>query len=324
MNIKVFWRTLFLLMAALLVGSLARAATIVESAVVQFRVESLGTAGETRIISAVGVQLNAEGFVLTTASPFSQTGASSRVRIFSVSGASSKYIRPLELLLVDQQADIAVLRAASFSRPSTHLQLPPELAQFRQGTVYFSVEFGEASNEGKLPREVELLPVAPNTLQTQRRARVEVGSPVATEDGMLVGLVGGVNPDGTVRMLPLSTKSIPPSVYATFSADVQVSPDFISGQRTMTVPLTETQNIHVAGTTLRRYQRRIEAPSGARIVKATFSVDSANKLRDGPAIQISPDSRVATVSFSLESGPLWDRWRGWLSGEVRLVLDTQR
>lgn len=293
-----------------------------DDAAVQFRVENLSANGETRISNAAGVQLNADGLILTTATPFSP--GASLVKVFAVDREPSKYARQYEVLFVDRQADIAVLRAPSSSKALSSLRLGDRDEPISPGSNYFGVEFTERSRGASTSSGISLFPVAPNKLQTKGFSNLSVGSPIATEQGVLVGLVSGVDKDGIATIKPISVNSIPPSVYASISGTSQNLNTALPSQQVLVVPITTTQDVHLTGTTLRRFQQKINAPSGARIIDASFSINSANKLIEGPAIQIAPDSKTAIVSYTLESGPLWNQWRGWLFGEVRLVLATDK
>jgi S1-C subfamily serine protease len=66
----------------------------------------------------------------------------------------------------------------------------------------------------------------------------------------------------------------------------------------------------------RDYIRRFAAQEGYEIIEATFESNSANHVSRGPTVRVEPDRGAVIVEFTLESGPVFDQWRGWLSGNV--------
>lgn len=57
------------------------------------------------------------------------------------------------------------------------------------------------------------------------------------------------------------------------------------------------------------------ATPGYRIVKADLMRASDNNLSD-VRITTTPDGAQVVMSFRLTSGPIYDRWRGWLNGKI--------
>lgn len=66
---------------------------------------------------------------------------------------------------------------------------------------------------------------------------------------------------------------------------------------------------------LRDYLDTIQADTGCRIVSVVPSIRSANNAT-GPTVNLGPDGAAAIVSYSLQSGPFYDRYRGWLDAEL--------
>ena len=295
-------------------------------AVVQYRVEALGPSGETRITSAVAVRLSPQGLLLTTASPFEQARAAKQVRILVTSGKeSARYIRPLELVFVDMPANIAVLRAQGDRGGAVAgLSLPQQPVDIKLGTAYRTVRFVLGTDGVVLPHTVDLPLVGPNRFSPSKAAPLGTGSPVVAADGTLVGLVSTFDLNGTVGILPISLDVLPPSAATAITGLPSVADAVGAGQTKVTFQLSETQNTHVAGATLREYQKNFPAPAGSKIVDVSISVASANHVRNGPSVRISNDGKMASVHYSIESGPLWDQWRGWLHGDVYLTLVPER
>jgi S1-C subfamily serine protease len=70
------------------------------------------------------------------------------------------------------------------------------------------------------------------------------------------------------------------------------------------------------------YERRFVAQEGYEIVSARFESDSANHVTRGPSFAIESGGRSVLMTFTIESGPSIDRWRGWLSGNA--IIEQQR
>lgn len=89
--------------------------------------------------------------------------------------------------------------------------------------------------------------------------------------------------------------------------------------------LDQLQAIHgILASTKRRYGPfAFAATNGYRIVGCTFAPVSVNHASDLACV-IATDGKSATFSYSLESGPMFDRWRGWLNGAVVLRQERLR
>ena len=59
------------------------------------------------------------------------------------------------------------------------------------------------------------------------------------------------------------------------------------------------------------------ATAGYRIVGCTFAPISVNHASE-LSCSVAPDGKSAVFRYSLESGPIFDRWRGWLNGALVL------
>lgn len=295
-------------------------------AVVQYRVEALDPSGETKITSAVAVQVSPQRLLLTTASPFLHARTANRVKISISSGEeASRYIRPLELVFVDVPANVAILRApGDRGSPVTSLDLPGRAFNTQPGTSYRTVRFAMGTGGISRPQAVDLALVSPKRFNSTEHALIGIGSPVVAADGALVGLVSSREPDGTVAVLPVSADSLPPSAATVVTGFPSAADATGVSPTKMSFQFSELQDTHVAGATHREYRKDFPAPVGRKIVDASISIGSANNVKSGPSVQISNDGKMATVRYSIESGPLWDRWRGWLQGDVHLTLVPDR
>lgn len=62
------------------------------------------------------------------------------------------------------------------------------------------------------------------------------------------------------------------------------------------------------------------ATAGYRIVSCTFAPVSINHASE-LSCNVAPDGTSAIFSYALESGPAFDRWRGWLNGTVVIAQE---
>lgn len=68
----------------------------------------------------------------------------------------------------------------------------------------------------------------------------------------------------------------------------------------------------------RNYELKFESEPGYIIQSADLKPLSITRCTD-PAVNISPGGKSVSVTFSLESGPFFDRYRGWLKGNLQTV-----
>lgn len=71
---------------------------------------------------------------------------------------------------------------------------------------------------------------------------------------------------------------------------------------------------------VREYFEVIEPDTGCRIASIVPEIRSANNS-SGPSITIGSDGVGARVSYSLQSGPFFDRYRGWI--DMKLIINQQ-
>ncbi len=81
--------------------------------------------------------------------------------------------------------------------------------------------------------------------------------------------------------------------------------------------ISDTNDAHEGvSRTERKYQHRFSALSGYQITSASFRALSANHVSSQPEVAINSGGETVTISYALESGPVFDRWRGWLAGTL--------
>jgi hypothetical protein len=88
-----------------------------------------------------------------------------------------------------------------------------------------------------------------------------------------------------------------------------------------TYRIDETLDQHIQNKSSLTYSLDFAAEPGSKIVSARFIEDSATAVSE-KNLNISADRTKVTFTFRLESGPFYDRWRGWWHGQV--VLTMQR
>lgn len=85
--------------------------------------------------------------------------------------------------------------------------------------------------------------------------------------------------------------------------------------------LSRLQDAHEVNVTRRSYTDVFEAPSGFVFEEVLrFTEISRNHVPMLAPPQISEDRRSVTIRYAIESGPFYDRWRGWLDATVGMKL----
>jgi S1-C subfamily serine protease len=156
------------------------------------------------------------------------------------------------------------------------------------------------------------------------------GGPVFGASGAVLGIIlEGSRRDSEGRIILgyfLRTQTIAEDLI-TRNAGVQfpTGPGKLAGRRLeqleFAYPVSQLKDDHAYFPDSRNYDRSFPAQQGFRITGARFVADSANHVTKGPDVEIVDNGQRVVVRFSLESGPFFDRWRGWLSGNV---VTTQR
>lgn len=117
-------------------------------------------------------------------------------------------------------------------------------------------------------------------------------------------------------LLPVLPSVAPPATNIGAGAAVPPLPTTFS--RSFVVSETKDDHPVLVRPHSRPYRRHFQAESGYRITACAFSALSANHTQN-IACSVAPDGRSAVLTFRLESGPAFDRWRGWLHGQVNLA-----
>lgn len=81
--------------------------------------------------------------------------------------------------------------------------------------------------------------------------------------------------------------------------------------------IAETRDEHTGlSVTAATNTKVFRAEPGYRIVGHEFQLSTANQATI-TSIKQSPDGQLITVTYTIKSGPAYDRWRGWIKGTLQ-------
>lgn len=155
-------------------------------------------------------------------------------------------------------------------------------------------------------------------------ARGMSGGPVLNTQRQVVGVVhGGIEEQSsfdyfTPVNMALAVFDTPPAAYAGESCPENVEPT----RRSHKIDVTHDDHPGLAPTT-REYRITRRAEPGYIIVDAQLLRQSDTRVSD-LVIEISEDKRSVDLSFKLTAGPAYDRWRGWLKGELLVEMQPEK
>lgn len=170
---------------------------------------------------------------------------------------------------------------------------------------------GDLATELKYPSNVQIIPGMSGgpVLDTSGRA-IAVNAAGAAEYPTLTFLQPLIYGEGLIRRAGVGCEG----VQATTAAAPPATAACLSRRHV----INRTQlSQNEAGPSQRQYSEAIPADAGCRIVSIIPSIRSANNASD-PSISIEPDGTAAVVSYSLTSGPFFDRYRGWLEADLAI------
>jgi S1-C subfamily serine protease len=139
----------------------------------------------------------------------------------------------------------------------------------------------------------------------------------------VIGVVaGGSGYPGYDFVTPIqSAKSLldqPPAEFVTIIASSSDQDDVPEAQYERSYQIDETNDEHNASKSSKTYTRTFQADPNATIISARYSETSQNGSGD-KVLNIGADRKSVEFRFRLESGPFYDRWRGWWHGQVILT-----
>lgn len=147
---------------------------------------------------------------------------------------------------------------------------------------------------------------------------------VAAAVGAPVGLGGARSEQYSAVVGGGPTASLPPStvvsrapaaspISAASPATLPALPESLSIDQTV----SQTMNEHRAAVSSRLFQRTFKPERGYLLEQCQIELSSANR-ETGVQCDVAADRKTATLRFNLTSGPVYDRWRGWLMATVSL------
>jgi hypothetical protein len=173
------------------------------------------------------------------------------------------------------------------------------------------------------PGQVTSLSGPNGTIQTNLGlARGMSGGPVLNEQQAVIGVANsGIEGESSFDyFVPVNLAQplfdVPPSSYVGTSCSGGSLPATI--QRSYQIDETYGDHPGLVPTT-REYTIKKDADPNMVIVDARMVRQSDTQVSD-LSINISPDRRSVEMRFKLTSGPAFDRWRGWLHGQLILTM----
>lgn len=244
-----------------------------------------------------------------------------------------------EVIYVSRTFDFAVLKAASKTRMPRGIALnrhfasggPVMLMGYPSGGNLMST-FGFVSGNasgGRFASDVHA-------------GGGNSGGPVIAPDNSLLGLLIEKNSrtdDGTIELsYALSSDAIMSDLASNPTANLIVATvktgTTMSGglHETGIAPPTisisygfdDTKDDHPSFSPDRRTYRYIKpAQPGYLIRAAKVIVEHRNHVTTEPVTEIVDAGRAVVVTYTLESGPMFDRWRGWIDGRVETAQQQE-
>ncbi len=150
------------------------------------------------------------------------------------------------------------------------------------------------------------------------------GGPVLDDRGSVIGVVHGGIPGQssydyfTPVNMALPLFDTPPASYVGETCLVNAATPKI--ERSYQIDETYDEHIGIAPTS-KEFRITKQADPDHVIIDARMVPQSETRVSD-LTISISPDRRAVELKFKLTAGPAFDRWRGWLHGQ--LILTMQR
>lgn len=274
-------------------------------------------------VEGTGFVVNKAGLVITSEHVVSGSGGT-EVDVRGALSSREGLLEGMEVIYENSTFDVAVLRFKNTSLSRAPVEIGDPWAVSDAATVY-SMGFPSREEwfhtEGKLSGKVGPKGSWNTTMVLNPGMS---GGPVFNTAGKVVAIVWGGVPtpgiQGINRVIPINLLT-EPFRLAGLSLAPSHAPD--------TIPVGPTQKtieivykIDAGQETLgglqpasREYQKIFQAREGFKIENYSLVSKSANNATI-ISTEISPDRRTLIVNFSLKSGPVFDRWRGWLDADI--------
>lgn len=275
--------------------------------------------------SGTGFIVNKKGYVITAAHVVSG-GAGIDVVIKGAQGSNEGTLEGMEVILEDSNMDVALLRFKNTAIERKPIPIGDPWLLSGDARIY---AMGYPKGEEWYHGEGGITGEGPKgSLTTTLVLNIGMsGGPIFNTDGRVVAMVwGGVKTEevkGLNRILPINLLDTPlriAGVLASTPPGSSVSMQSVRPQRKKAIEVTykidETQQRHDnLQPTSENYNKTFLSKDGYKIIDHKFIAKSANNSTV-TSVQVTPDGKALTVQFSLKSGPVFDRWRGWLDAEI--------
>jgi hypothetical protein len=159
-------------------------------------------------------------------------------------------------------------------------------------------------------------------------ARANVGVAAFSPNGNWIDLP--VNANSTIPIDSFTHLTVP--IRTSLAARLQLAaapilPNNSPEPQVRTFTISRTQDTHSSlKPTRTNYHDRIPAPRGYTFAQV-LSVTTQN-LNHSPSgglkVMVASQGSVLQVDYELESGPIWDRWRGWIDAIIVVKLDVRK
>jgi S1-C subfamily serine protease len=279
-----------------------------------------------------GVVIDATGHVLTAKHllPDAKTRTTGTFLMSALVGWDSPSIdfshaSVLDIEYISDCCDLAILRFRSRPKGSRYAfadvklrQGQPLLAMGYPSGGSLAATAGIASQEG-----------ADGKYATDAQVGVgDSGGPVFGSSGGLLGIVlqGTRRTDEgqialgyflTSRRILDELSKERPSIHVAQARLPFERPIVRMQQLTVSYPVNDDKVDHPSlASTTKSFEHSFAAQEGFRISESSFQSNSANHVASGPVVQLLEGGALVVIRFTLESGPIFDQWRGWLDGAI--------
>ena len=278
--------------------------------------------------SGTGFVVNKDGFVITSGHVVAG-GSAFQVDVQGTPGSREGTPEGMEVLYESSNFDVAILRFKNTSIGRIPIPIGDPWAISNTATVY---SMGFPGNEEWFHAEGRLSGNGPkgswNTTLTLNPGMS--GGPILNNEGKVVAMVwGGVPTPGIIginRVLPVNLLIEPLRIAGIATSSNDIDPrDNSLRVKIIPRPANEIEvsykidrgqeSLGGLNAVSKNYEESFQAKAGYKIVDHRFVARSSNNA-EVISVQTSPDKKSLTVAFSLKSGPIFDRWRGWLDADV--------
>lgn len=259
-----------------------------------------------------------KGFVLT-AQHVVAGGKGIQVKVAGATASAAANLEPMEVLAENTNFDVAILRFKNTATTRQPVKLGDPWKMGDGDTVYaLGFPTGEEwfHTEGRLGgRAVK------NSWSTTAVLNPGMsGGPIFNVDGEVVAITwGGVATPGISGI----NRILPINLFADFLGITGAAIGPSTSGSAASEPVEVVYNIDrvqesLGGTSksTRPYTQTFQARPGHKIVDFAVITRSANKASQ-PGVTVTPAGDALTVRYELTSGPIFDRWRGWLEADIQ-------